>query len=126
MIAAGVTLYSSIKFAHVVLAIALVACHAAYWLLRAGHAAGAEADPRAVEGLARLETRVARPSYALLLVTGIVLLVDGDWSLGSGWLLGSLGLFVVLGAVSVGPWRARLPAVGLVVVITYLMVTKPG
>ena len=76
--------------------------------------------------MARLESRVARPSYLLLLVTGIVLLVDGDWSWGRPWVLASLGLFAVLGAVSVGPWRSRLAAACVITVITYLMVTKPG
>jgi uncharacterized membrane protein len=108
-----------------VLAIALVACHAAHWLLRAGTTGGTEPDERTARGVAQLEIRVARPSYVLLLVTGVILLVDGDWSLGQAWVIGSLALFAVLGAVSLGPRKARLAAVGAIVVIAYLMVTKP-
>ena len=112
-------------------------------------AAGQDPDQagRVLRGISRLNQRVANPAYALLLLTGIVLVVDGDWSWADPWLVTSLVLFALLAGVAVLGHTialrrqldgsddhrvARRTAVtggltaGLLIVITVIMITKPG
>jgi uncharacterized membrane protein len=148
----ALTTYTFFKFLHVLMAIVAVGFNATYgiWLARAAR----EPEHRAhvLRGIKVLDDRFANPAYALLLVTGLVMVWVGDLELTQFWLAGGLTLYVVavlLGlfvytptlrrqiqaletgnAAELQRLSARGTAVGValavdVVVIVFLMVTKP-
>lgn len=145
--------YGFLKFAHVLLAIVAVGANATYgvWLGRA------QRDPRSLPAILRgvkfIDDFVANPAYALLLVTGLslVLLYDLPWEL---WLEVGVALWVVAMALALAVYTPTLrkqiaaldhggaaseeyrrlstrgTAVGvtlavIVVAIVFVMVTKP-
>jgi uncharacterized membrane protein len=148
----ALTTYTFFKFLHVLLAIVAVGFNASYgiWLARA--AREPEHQAHVLRGIKVLDDRFANPAYALLLVTGLVMVWLGDLDLTQFWLAGGLALYVVavvLGLVVYTPTlrrqiqalergesaeferlSARGTIVGIalavdVVVIVFLMVTKP-
>jgi uncharacterized membrane protein len=150
----AVETYEVLKFLHVLLAIVAVGFNATYgiWLARAARERDHEAF--ALRGVKFLDDRFANPAYALLLVTGLLMVWVGDLDLTRFWLLTALVLYalaVVLGLFvytptlrnqiaaleSGGPDSAEFRAlsrrgttVGIllavdVIVIVFLMVTKP-
>ena len=130
---AAVTFDSSVKFVHVALAIVVFAFHAAYGLWLAGGS-----DAQVLPGLKRLGGIVVVPGYVLLFVTGAVLVVRGPWDFTTGWVAFGIVLSIVGMAVFVAAYlpalrsqRSRHAALGgavsalLVVVVGFLMITKP-
>jgi uncharacterized membrane protein len=147
--------YVILKFVHVLLAITAVGSNITYgvWLSRAAR------DRRYLEyvlrGVKILDDRVANPSFGLLFVTGVAMIVVGKVPWQTPWLLTSLVLYVgviLLGAFGYTPLLRRQIAVlqakgpeapeyavlagrartlgialtALVVVIVFFMVTKPA
>jgi uncharacterized membrane protein len=138
----------------VLFAIVAVGFNASYgvWLARA--AREPEHQGHVLRGIKMLDDRFANPAYGLLLVTGLVMVWVGDLSLTQFWLATALGLYVLAvlagllvytptlrnqirvleteGAASPA-FRAlskRGTIVGMmlavdVVIIVFLMVTKP-
>jgi uncharacterized membrane protein len=96
-----VELYTIIKYVHVVLAIVAIGFNASYgiWLNRA--AKEPEHMAWALRGIKILDDRFANPAYALLLVTGLVMVFVGDTSLTSFWISTALGIYVVLVLVAI-------------------------
>jgi uncharacterized membrane protein len=148
----ALTTYTFFKFLHVLMAIVAVGFNATYgiWLARA--AREPEHQAHVLRGIKVLDDRFANPAYALLLVTGLVMVWVGDLELTQFWLAGGLTLYVVavvlglfvytptlrrqIQALQTGDTAelqrlsARGTAVGValavdVVVIVFLMVTKP-
>ncbi len=150
----ALTTYTFVKFLHVLFAIVAVGFNASYgvWLARA--AREPEHQAHVLRGIKLLDDRFANPAYGLLLVTGLVMVWVGDLSLTQFWLGTALGLYVLavlLGLFVYTPTLrnqirvldaegAASPAfqalskrgtvVGMVlavdvVVIVFLMVTKP-
>jgi uncharacterized membrane protein len=148
----ALTTYTFFKFLHVLLAIVAVGFNASYgiWLARA--AREPEHQAHVLRGIKVLDDRFANPAYGLLLVTGLVMVWVGDLELTQFWLAGGLTLYVVavlLGlfvytptlrrqiqaletgdAAELQRLSARGTAVGValavdVVIIVFLMVTKP-
>ena len=146
--------YEVLKFFHVLLAIVAVGFNASYaiWLARA--AREPEHEAFALHGVKFLDDRFANPAYALLLVTGLLMVWVGDLDMTQFWLLAALVLYVV--AVGLGLFvytptlRAQIAALGSsgpgsaeyqslaergttvgivlaidVIAIVFLMVTKP-
>jgi len=146
--------YEVLKFFHVLLAIVAVGFNASYaiWLARA--AREPEHEGFALRGVKLLDDRFANPAYALLLVTGLLMVWVGHLELAEFWLLTALVLYAV--AVGLGLFvytptlRAQIAAletsgagstefqtlakrgttVGIVlavdvIAIVFLMVTKP-
>jgi uncharacterized membrane protein len=155
VLTAAVTFDSTVKFVHVLLAIVAVGSNLSYGIWLAGAGQAPAHDAHTLRGIKKLHDRLAIPAYVLLGVTGVVLVVRGPWDLTAGWITASSVLYLValpaavvgyspaLGGQLValekdGPrsprYRAatRLTATAggltatLVVVITFLMVTKPG
>jgi len=148
----ALTTYDFFKFLHVLMAIVAVGFNASYgiWLARA--AREPEHQAHVLRGIKVLDDRFANPAYALLLVTGLVMVWVGDLELTQFWLAGGLTLYVVavvlglfvytptlrgqIQALQTGDTAglqrlsARGTAVGAalavdVVIIVFLMVTKP-
>ena len=108
------SLFTLLKFLHVLLAITAVGANVTYgvWLSRAGR------DPRdlpfALRGVKMLDDRLANPAYALLLVTGVAMIYAGRLAWTTPWLLVSLflyGVLVVLGLAGYTPLLRRQIAV---------------
>ena len=53
-----------------------------------------------VAGIRRLDERVTGPAYALLLVSGIVMILAEGWSITEPWLFSGIVLYFVSGGVS--------------------------
>ena len=146
--------YLILKFLHVLLAITAVGANITYgvWLSRAAREP-VHLD-HVLRGIKALDDRVANPAFALLLVTGVAMVFAGRLPWTTPWLLTSLVLYVILVSVGLlgytpqlrrqiaalagGPGTpayqaaaARAQRTGiflavLVVVIIFLMVTKPA
>jgi len=147
--------YEVIKFFHILLAIVAVGFNATYgiWLARA--AREPEHEAFTLRGVKLLDDRFANPAYALLLVTGLLMVWIGDLDLTQFWLLAALVLYavaVILGLLVYTPMlrnqiavlessgaastefqtlSRRGTAIGIVlavdvIVIVFLMVTKPA
>jgi uncharacterized membrane protein len=87
--------YEVIKFFHVLLAIVAVGYNATYgvWLARA--AREPEHEGFALRGVKLLDDRFANPAYVLLLVTGLLMVWVGDLELTQFWILAALVLYAV-------------------------------
>ena len=143
-----------LRFAHVFLAIVAIGANLTYALwLRIG-----ERDPEhlayTIRGIRAIDRRVANPAYALLLVTGLAMVLFSGVPLAQGWLAVALALYVVAALVGYfvfGPvvrrelaalerggvddpeylhFRGRARRLGIltttvVLIILALMVTKP-
>ena len=147
--------YEILKYLHMLLAIAAVGSNLTYgiWLARAAREPGSLAF--ALKGVKVLDDRIANPAYALLLITGIAMIYVRNIAWTTSWLLVSLILYVGVVVVGLfgytpvlrrqiaalesgGPdspeYRAlstrgvRLGALlaVLVLIIVFLMVTKPA
>lgn len=146
--------YEVIKFLHVLLAIVAVGFNATYgvWLARA--AREPEHEAFTLRGVKFLDDRFANPAYALLLVTGLLMVWVGDLDLTQFWIVAALILYAIavgLGLLVYTPTlreqiavlqtsgaasaefrslsgRGRTLGIVLgvdVIVIVFLMVTKP-
>lgn len=148
------TLYEGLKFVHVLLAIVALGSNITYalWLRRA--AAAPDHASQLLAGVKALDDRLANPAYALLLITGLGMVFEADIPFSTFWIWASLVLYglVLIGGVALftpvlrrqvamaGAGRAGSSEYGqiatrggivgaavnvLVVVIVFLMVTKP-
>ena len=151
----ALTMYLFFKFLHVLLAIVAVGFNAAYGVLLARAAREPEHQGHVLRTVKTLDDRFANPAYALLLVTGLVMVWVGDVDLTQFWLSTAIGLYVlavVLGIAVYSPTlrgqirtldtegpnsaafqtlskRGTLLGIVLavdVVIIVFLMVTKPA
>ena len=150
-----ITGYEVLKFLHVLMAIVAVGFNASYaiWLRRAARTP--EHQSFALRGVKILDDRFANPAYGVLLVTGLIMvLTTPGLHLTTFWVLVALILYtttVILAAgvytptlrrqiealEAEGPGSARYRALAkrqaisgvvlgiIVVVIVFLMVTKP-
>lgn len=146
--------YEWLKLAHILLAIIAVGFNASYgiWLARA--ARHPESEAFALRTIKVLDDRFANPAYGLLLVTGLLMVWQADIPLSTFWISTSIGIYaavILLGlAVYTPTLRRQIRALEeqgpdsseyrrlstrgtvlgivlavLVIVIVFLMVTKP-
>jgi uncharacterized membrane protein len=150
----ALTTYTFFKLLHVLLAIVAVGFNAAYGVLLARAAREPEHVGHVLRTVKVLDDRFANPAYALLLVTGLVMVFVGDVDLTQFWLATAIGLYllaVILGIFVYSPTlRSQIRVVeadgveteefrrlssrgaivggilaAIVVTIVFLMVTKP-
>jgi uncharacterized membrane protein len=90
------TLYSFLKFLHVLAAVVAVGFNASYgiWLARA--AREPEHAGHVVRGIKILDDRFATPAYVLLLVLGVAMVFERGLGFGTFWIAASLVLYVVV------------------------------
>ena len=150
-----ITGYELLKYVHVLMAIVAVGFNASYaiWLRRAARAP--EHQSFALRGVKLLDDRFANPAYGVLLVTGLIMvLTTPGLHVTTFWVLAALILYVTTVALAAGvytptlrkqievleregPGSERYLALAkrstvsgivlgvIVVVIVFLMVTKP-
>ena len=148
------TTFTILKFVHVLMAIIAVGFNASYgvWLARA--ARDPDHEPWALGGIKILDDRFANPAYALLLVTGLIMVAISPYEITTFWILLALILYALVVILGIAfypptlkkqrqlledgrrdaPEYARLAnrnrGLGIllaviVVAIVFLMVTKP-
>jgi len=151
----SMSLFVIVKFLHVLLAIIAVGFNATYgvWLARVAKEP-VPTQSFVLRGIKRLDDWFANPAYVLLAVTGLVMVFIGDLRLNTFWIAGGLVLWAIAVALgffvytpmlrnqihaleTAGPqsedyarYAANARFVGIVlavivVVIVFLMVTKP-
>jgi uncharacterized membrane protein len=150
---AHVTLIILLKVVHILAAIVAVGSNVtyAYWLRRAGM--DRDRLIYTIEGIQRLDNRIANPAYILVLLTGLGMVLAGAFSFTTGWIVAAIALYVALVVVGIAFFspaikrqleeaqrdptspayaaaaaRSNLFGVGtlvVVLVIVFLMVTKP-
>ena len=147
--------FQFIKFIHVLLAIVAVGFNASYgiWLARSANASQAT-QSHVLRTLKFLDDRFANPAYGLLLITGLLMIFSAGIPVRL-WIALAIGLWLVLVVVGLGVYTPtlrdqirvlesegpgseqyqRLAARGrtlgivlgiIVIVIVFLMVTKPA
>ncbi|MDD5371034.1 MAG: DUF2269 family protein [Anaerolineaceae bacterium] len=146
--------YLIFKWFHVLAAIVALGSNITYgfWLSRS--ARSPKALIYTLQTIRAIDNKLANPGYGVLLITGIIMAYLGRWALTTSWLIVSLvlyGLTGLLGFFAFGPtlrkqiqyaetgaldsveYRAiaqrstlfGVVTVAVVVVIVFLMVTKP-
>lgn len=149
------TLYEVLKYLHIVLAITAVGANLTYgvWLSRA--ATQPSNWEFALRGVKFLDDRIANPAYGFLFITGVAMIFAGRLPWTTPWLLTAIVLYVAMMVVALfgytpllrrqiaallahgpdspqfGALRGPSIALGvalavLVLVIAFLMVTKPA
>jgi len=95
------SLYLVLKFIHILAAITAVGANITYGVWNAR----SQADPAhlgfALKGIKFLDDRIANPAYGVVLLTGLVMIFVGHWSITSLWIVLALVLFVILVVVAV-------------------------
>jgi uncharacterized membrane protein len=148
------SLYLVVKFLHMLAAIIATGTNATYGVLLSRAHRAPEHLRHVRDGVRALDRNVANPAYALLLITGLLLVWMGPLSMTTPWVSLSLILFVLaagIGLVRLTPLtrrqsdalerhgpdspqykqlrrginRASVVAGLIVLVIIYLMVAKP-
>jgi uncharacterized membrane protein len=99
--AVNLTLYSFMKFLHVLLAVIAVGFNASYgiWLARA--AKEPEHAAHVLQGIRILDDRFANPAYGLLLVLGLAMVWESGIPFSTFWIAASLVLYVLLVVLAV-------------------------
>jgi uncharacterized membrane protein len=148
-----VTLVLLLKLVHILAAIVAVGSNVTYafWLARAGR----DRDKLlfTIEGIQRLDSRIANPAYVLVLLTGLGMVALGAFSFTTGWILAAIVLYIALVVIGIAFFapavkrqleeaqrdptssaytaaanRSNAFGIGtlvVVLVIVFLMVTKP-
>ena len=100
-------LYPWLKTLHIFFAIVAVGVNISYgiWQARAGRET--EHMGFALRGIKFLDDRVANPSYAGLLVVGIILVLM-RWDFTTLWIAVAIGLYLLMGAVAIAVYSPTL------------------
>lgn len=93
-------LYPWLKALHIFFAIVAVGLNISYAIWQARAAREPEHMGYALRGIKFLDDRIANPAYGGLLVVGILLVLLGPWEFTQFWVLGAIGLYLVMGAVA--------------------------
>ena len=87
-------LYPILKWLHVLFAIAAIGANITYgiWLAAAARSPGSL--PFALRTIRLIDNRLANPSYGMLLVTGIALVLTGPYDFSTEWVQLAITLYV--------------------------------
>ena len=92
--------YPWLKTLHIFYAIVAVGLNTSYPVWQARAAREPEHTGYALRGIKFLDDRIANPSYAGLLVVGILLVLTGPWEFTQFWVAAAIGLYVIMGLVA--------------------------
>ncbi len=97
-----------LKFIHILAAITAVGSNITYgvWNVRARGDASYTAF--ALKGIKFIDDRIANPSYGVVLLTGLLLVFVGHFSVTSLWIILALILFAVIVVIGVGFYSPSL------------------
>lgn len=96
-----VDLYDLLKLVHIFAAIIAVGANVTYafWLALAGQDRARLVF--AINGIRRLDGRVANPAYIVLALTGVPLVIVGHWSFTTPWIWISIVLYVATAFIGI-------------------------
>ena len=94
-------LYPWLKTLHILFAIVAVGFNISYGIWQARAAREPEHMGYALRGIKFLDDRVANPSYAGLLVVGIILVLIGPYEFTTFWVAVAIGLYVLMFVVAI-------------------------
>jgi uncharacterized membrane protein len=92
--------YSWLKLIHILAAIVAVGTNVTYfvWLSYARRHEAAAAP--VLDGIKRIDSRLANPAYAVLPIAGILMVLDGGLGFSTFWIALAIGLYVLVGAMA--------------------------
>ncbi len=102
------SIYTLLKFVHILLAMIAVGFNASYaiWIMRAAR------EPQhlshVLRGIKFLDDRFANPGYGLLLVTGLTMVLIGNIPLTTFWIAAALVLWFILLILGLGFYTPTL------------------
>jgi uncharacterized membrane protein len=97
----NLTLYSFLKFLHVLMSVVAVGFNASYGIWLARLAKEPEHASHVLRGIKFLDDRFANPAYALLLILGLAMVWESGIPFSTFWIAASLVLYVVLVTLAV-------------------------
>lgn len=144
--------YQWLKLVHVVAAIVAVGTNVTYFVWLRWIREQSERSTFVLDGIQRLDRRLANPAYVVLPVTGIAMVLVGDLGFSTFWIAAAIVLYVAMGAFAgiffspalrrqtelaagtAGDYGAAarrttttgLITMSLIAAIVFLMVMKPG
>jgi uncharacterized membrane protein len=92
--------YSLLKLVHVLAAIVAVGTNVTYFAWLAMVRRRAEQASQVLTGLQALDRRLANPAYAVLPVTGILMVLDGHLGFRTFWIATAIVLYVALAVIA--------------------------
>jgi uncharacterized membrane protein len=92
--------YPWLKTLHIFFAIVAVGLNISYAVWQGRAAREPEHTGYALRGIKFLDDRIANPAYGGLLVVGILLVVLGPWEFTQLWVVASIALYLIMGAVA--------------------------
>ena len=94
-------LFLPLKLLHILSVIVAVGANVTYqaWLSYAGR--DSTRLVFAIEGVRQLDRRIANPAYILVLISGILMLLTGQYSADAGWVRLGFGLYVAVAIVGI-------------------------
>jgi uncharacterized membrane protein len=104
----NLTLYSFLKFLHVLMAIVAVGFNASYgiWLTRVNREP--EHALHVLQGIKVLDDRFANPAYVALLLLGLAMVWESGIPFSTFWIAASLVLYVVLVVIAIAMYSPTL------------------
>lgn len=90
------TAYTVVKYIHIILAIIAVGFNSSYGIILAVAGKNKELLDFALRTIRVLDNRFANPAYAGLVISGLGMLHLGKISIRTHWVLGSLGLLLLM------------------------------
>ena len=93
--------YPWFKTLHIFFAIVAVGLNISYGIWQARAARESEHMGFALRGIKFLDDRVANPSYAGLLVVGIILVLTGPFEFTTLWVAVAIGLYILMGVIAI-------------------------
>lgn len=103
-----VSLYSFMKFLHVLLVVIAVGFNASYGIWIAGAAREPQHAGHVLRGIKILDDRFANPAYGLILLLGLGMVWESGISFSTFWIAASLALYVILVALAVAGFTPTL------------------
>jgi uncharacterized membrane protein len=91
--------YMTLKFIHILSAIVAVGSNITYGVWSARSAGDASRVSFALKGIKFIDDRIANPAYGVLLVTGLIMVFIGHWSITALWIVVALVGFVAVAVV---------------------------
>jgi uncharacterized membrane protein len=92
--------YPWLKTLHILFAIVAVGLNISYGVWQVRAAREPEHTGYALRGIKFLDDRIANPSYAGLLIVGILLVLFGPWEFTQFWVYGAIVLYLLMGTVA--------------------------
>lgn len=90
--------YLWLKLVHVLAAITAVGTNLTYFVWLTSVRRSSEHSAYVLNGIRRLDARVANPAYVVLPITGILMVLDADLGFTTLWIASGIVLYVAMGA----------------------------